>query len=323
MPLLRREEEAEALAELAHILAGTGGAARGSAWPTWYLRGGEDTPPTRLSLRVQHRGAEWDPARPLEHASWQPAALKLRRRRVEDAAAGCDAEDLEATLDKVVSDGSSNDYRSAIPDGVVPTALIELLKCVGTPASERREVAARVIVAGAEELQWQELARADVLRLSVQMLGYRIEGPRGEPPPAGEQCMACGDKVSSLWHIKDTPEDGQDELCRKAEPKWVAKCVRGQKEGPGKEQAQARVRDNIRRGGTHMCFACSAPALAKRAEVKLLDGNASQVQPRSAPTSPNTESKPRRGCYRVSVCQTPVNACTKTASSIDSPARPS
>ena len=41
--------------------------------------------------------------------------------------------------------------------------------------------------------------------------GYRIEGPRGEPPPAGEQCMACGeqcmacgDKVNSLWHIQNT-----------------------------------------------------------------------------------------------------------------------
>ena len=42
VPLLRREEETEALAELAHILAGTGGAARGSTWPTWYLRDGED-----------------------------------------------------------------------------------------------------------------------------------------------------------------------------------------------------------------------------------------------------------------------------------------
>ena len=51
-----------------------------------------------------------------------------------------------------------------------------------------------------------------------------IEGPRGEPPPAGE----CGDKVSSLRHITtDTPEHGQDELCseRPGRNGWRSVCV--------------------------------------------------------------------------------------------------
>ena len=58
-----------------------------------------------------------------------------------------------------------------VPDGVVPTQLIEFLVGVGTRAGEATATAAHVVATVADAVQWAELARAREEAATLQGLG--------------------------------------------------------------------------------------------------------------------------------------------------------
>ena len=69
--------------------------------------------------------------------------------------------------------------------------------------------------------------------------------------------MACGDKVSSLRHIKDTPEHGQDELCseRPGQNGWRSVCV-GRRRG----QAKSKLRHGYETTSSEAVRTCALRA---------------------------------------------------------------
>ena len=164
----------------------------------WY--GHSSAERRRLSLRVQQRTAELDPTRPWEHAFYQPPRLlAMVRRQVEQPADSCDAAALATELDGLVAAGSVDGFADAVVDGVVPTALVRLLECVGVPVTERGAAAAGIIAMGSEELQWQELRRGEEQTRTLQQLGLPVEGPRGGGRSHGmERCMGCKRRHSIL-----------------------------------------------------------------------------------------------------------------------------
>ena len=152
-------EAGEALAELAWILAGTGGRPR-KQWATWYGSGNSAARP--LNLHLQPAMGQCDPTRPLRMCNWQPRSGVIPARLAETAGPDSEHTSLARQAASSMTELASAvaDTGHMVPDGTVPFALPAYLEGIGVRKGETTEAAACIVAAMCEAVHWMELTRA-------------------------------------------------------------------------------------------------------------------------------------------------------------------
>ena len=148
-----------------------------------------------------------------------------------------------------------------VPDGVVPSALVDFLVGVGVRRGEAREIAARIVAATCEAVQRASLARAR--EMAEQLGGMGVHAPEllgGAGRPTA-QCDTCDDVARWLFHVSGGTPAG-DESVRLA-------GARGGEVAARRVPPERRnlVREAVKRmhegHGAVVCVVCAAPRMAE------------------------------------------------------------
>ena len=89
-----------------------------------------------------------------------------------------------------------------VPDGVVPSALVDFLVAIGVRRGEARETAARTVAATCEAVQRTSLARARETAAQLDGLGVHAPELLGGASRPTAQCDTCDDVARWLFHVK-------------------------------------------------------------------------------------------------------------------------
>ena len=114
-----------------------------------------------LQLRLQRETAGYDPMRPLRHCAWQATGRGTSQEVHEHACATAgQTQAARAAATELRSLGAEAEAGGGmVPDGVVPSALVDFLVGVGVRRGEAREIAARIVAATCEAVQRASLGR--------------------------------------------------------------------------------------------------------------------------------------------------------------------
>ena len=187
-----------------------------------------------------------------------------------------------------------------IPDGLVPCALVDLVKCVGTAASEVQPTLASIIQVQLRAVMLAAKQRTLQVTHHWQLVGVPLVSVGQLRHPQLAACHACAASRRNLYHIQggDGPAEAAlvDGLCSD-----MIERLSEQLDGTGAERARSILRASLHSDGAYVCFECATPILVQRFNARETSGQPNRW-PHDVPHNSNSEAfadgQLGRGCTR-------------------------